>query len=358
MPTVIHHSEDIFFQPYRSEHLRLSKRIAMAPMTRNKAIDNIPTNEMADYYARRGDTGLIITEAVMSGIDSTGYLNVPGIQTDLQIEAWRKVSESVHQRGAVIFMQIYHAGMMSHKNLCHGKIPIAPSPLKPQREFIPGMTLKYELAREINRTDMLEVIEEFASSASNAIKAGFDGVELHAANGYLLDAFLHYYSNLRSDDYGGNPENMCRFVLEVLDAVIDRIGRSRVSIRLSPVPLPGMKNLEEDLRDQQVFIYLLKEIADRNIAYVHVSSDDDVKECGSLNMPVSTFVRQNYSGTLIGCGGYTLEAGRKALEEKKFDILALGKLLLANPDFMKHLQENPLNPFLRPFEPSMLKTLF
>jgi N-ethylmaleimide reductase len=339
-------SADTYLNPWAlSKNIVLQNRVVMAPMSRCCATaEHIPTDEMAIYYGLRGEAGLIVGEATMIGSDAAGYPNTPGIYTENQREGWKKVCAKVHLLGAKFFLQLWHAGMMSHPHYREGKQTISASAVAPKRQEIPRTQkqLFYGIPKAMDESDMKEIIRQFSEAAVNSITAGCDGVELHAANGYLLDSFLHYDTNRRTDDYGVSPPNMCRFVLEVVDTVIEKIGKERVGIRLSPVPLPGMQNIEEDIHDQEVFIYLLFELERRNIAFVHVSSDDDVKENGQLGMPVSAFVRRHYKGSLIGCGSYNLETGVKALNENRFDLIAFGRMFIANPNLIEIIRNSNL----------------
>lgn len=343
-----------------NEAIHLNNRLVMAPMTRCFADNNnTPTEEMALYYGKRTGAGLIISEATMITEDASGYPNTPGIFSDAAIQGWERVAQEVHQGGSRFFLQLWHAGMMSHPIYRKGKPAIAPSDIPPKKSVIPRTEgkLVYEKPKSMTMEEIEEMVHSYAVAASNALKANCDGIELHAANGYLLDTFLHWHTNRRQDAYGGTPEKMCRFVLEVVDGVIQEIGPERVGIRLSPVPVPSMDNMEEDVRDRDVFIYLLKELEKRKIAYVHVSSDDDVKECGFLNMPVSAFIRQHFKGILIGCGSYTLETAAQAIKKRQFDLVAFGRLFISNPDLTHQLQSGTISTTLKPFDPELLSSL-
>ena len=349
----------MLLQPFSLNPLiQLQNRLVMAPMTRCFAPNHIPTEQMAEYYGKRGKLGLIISEATMIDPDASGYPDTPGVFSKEQISGWRRVSDTIHQKGGKFFLQLWHAGIMSHPIYRRGKLPIAASDIVPKKEIIPrtGGNLKYSVPKAMDRQDREEISHFFLTAALNAQEAGCEGVELHAANGYLLDSFLHYFSNKRSDEYGGNPENMSRFLLEVVDLLIQHMGPHRVGLRLSPVPIPSMENMEGDPRDQEVFIYLLSQLTKRAVAYVHVSSDDDVQESGHLGTPVSTFLKSYFGGPVIGCGSYTLETGAQALQEGHFDLLAFGRLLIANSNLVEMLHTSS-TPSLRPFHGSMLQTL-
>lgn len=349
----------ILLQPFRlTSSVTLQNRLVMAPMTRCFAPNHEPTEIMAEYYGKRGDFGLIISEATMIDQDASGYPNTPGIFSKSQILGWKRVSDAVHQQGAKFFLQLWHAGMMSHQVYRNGKQPISASDVIPKKNVIPRTNgaLKYGAPKPMDRQDMQEIKDAFFRAALNAIEAGCDGIELHAANGYLLDAFLHYYSNKREDEYGGSPENMSRFLLEILDELIKVIGSERIGVRLSPVPVPSMHNMEEDARDREVFIYLLSQLKQRGIGYVHASSDHDVNDSGQLGMPVSHFLKMHFGGNVIGCGSYSLEAGVKAIEMRQFELIAFGRLSIANPNLIEILK-NQQEAIIKPFNSSMLSIL-
>jgi N-ethylmaleimide reductase len=352
-------SLSILLQPLRlNSSLFLKNRFVMAPMTRCFADNHEPTECMAEYYSRRSGFGLIISEATMINEDASGYPNTPGIFSESQILGWKLVCDKVHQMGSKFFLQLWHAGMMSHFIYRNGKQPISASDVIQNDGIIPRTngSLKYQAPKPMDREDMKEIKEAFLKAALNAIKAGCDGIELHAANGYLLDSFLHYYSNKRIDEYGKNPENMCRFLLEIIDEIILALGSERIGIRLSPVPVSGMNNMKEDVRDYEVFIYLLSQLKKRNIAYVHVSSDEDIKECGHLGMPVSQFLKKHFEGNVIGCGSYSVVTGAKAVGEKRFELIAFGRLAIANANLVE-LVQNQRESAIISFETEMLKEL-
>lgn len=349
----------ILLKPYSlTSLLQLQNRVVMAPMTRCFARNHDLNERIVDYYGKRGDLGLIISEATMIDIDASGYPDTPGIFSTSQISGWRQVCDKVHQKGAKFFLQLWHAGMMSHPIYRRGSLPISASDIIPKIDSIPrtGGTLKYLAPKPMDSQDFQEVTHSFLKAALNAMDAGCDGIELHASNGYLLDSFLHYYSNKRIDNYGGNPENMSRFLLEVIDLLIGALGAEKIGVRLSPVPVPSMNNMEEDVRDHEVFAFLLSELNKRGIAYVHTSSDNDVEDIGQLGMPVSHFLKKHFQGSVIGCGSYTLETGAHKIKNDHFDLLAFGRLLIANPNLVEMIQNSPKSTPL-PFQGSMLNTL-
>jgi len=358
-PSKEHCFTEILLKPFRlNASLTLKNRCVMAPMTRCFATNGEPTESMADYYGKRNGFGMIISEATMINSEASGYPHTPGIFSESQVSKWKLICDKVHQNGCKFFIQLWHAGMMSHATYRNGKQPIAASDVIQNNGFIPrtNKTLKYHAPKPMDKQDREEIKRAFCESALNARKAGCDGIELHAANGYLLDSFLHYYSNTRTDEYGGNPENMSRFLLEIVDELILKIGSDRIGIRLSPLPVLGMDNMKEDRRDYEVFVYILSELKKRNIAYVHVSTDDDINDSGHLEMSVSHFLKKYFGGTVIGCGSYSIETGAKAVAEKKFELLAFGRLSIANPNLVELIENNQQSNVLA-FEPTMLNKL-
>lgn len=323
--------------------LNLSSRIVMAPMTRCASSPNqVPSREMAGYYRDRASVGLIIAEATCISVCANAYPNAPGIYSEEQIEGWRGVTEAVHAKEGKIFLQLWHAGMMGHSSFRQGDLPLSPSGVPPIRGKLARTELAHEKPRPMEEEDFANVVELFAKAASRAKEAGFDGVEIHGAGGYLLDSFLHHHTNRRSDRYG---KDKARFVLEVFDAVSSV---ARTGIRLSPVPLPGMQNMRYDRRDLAVFRNLFKELERREPAYLHAATDEDAHpELGK----VTRFMRAHYKGVLIGGGGYTPESAGKALANGDFDLISFGRLLLANPNLVELIEKRKK---WRPFEPSMV----
>lgn len=321
------------FQPLAlNSAITLKNRILMAPLTRCMADDElVPTQAMADYYARRADIGLIISEATIIRPDGQGYPNTPGLFTPAQIAGWRNVTDKVHDNGGKIFAQLWHTGRVAHPHFFGGDYVLAPSALG-VKGTVPRMReLTYLEPKPASKEEIEELIADYAQAAINALEAGFDGVEIHGANGYLIDQFLHYSSNVREDEFGGSPENMARFPLAVVDAVVNAIGEERTALRLSP---GAYFNIDTDARDREVFDYLLAELESRNLAFLHVGVFDDQMEFDYLGGTASEYMRSRYSKTLVGVGGFTPESGSQAIASGKFDLLAIGRPLIANPDYV------------------------
>ncbi|KLV08453.1 alkene reductase [Photobacterium ganghwense] len=324
---------DILFQPYAlNGTLTLKNRILMAPLTRCMADDDlVPTQAMVDYYARRAETGLIISEATIIRPDGQGYPNTPGLYTPAQIDGWRKVTDAVHANGGKIFAQLWHTGRVAHPHFFGGEYVLAPSAIAVEGTVPRMRELVYTVPKPATKTEIEQLVADYAQAAANAIDAGFDGVEIHGANGYLIDQFLHYCSNTRDDEFGGTPENMARFPLAVIDAIADRIGADRTGLRLSP---GAYFNMEGDARDRNVSDYLLAELEQRDLAFLHIGIFDDSMEFDYLGGTASAYVRQRYSKTLVGVGSYSAESGSAAIVNNQFDLLAIGRPLIANPDYV------------------------
>ncbi|MCM5506844.1 MULTISPECIES: alkene reductase [Vibrio] len=325
------------FEPLAlNDTITLNNRIVMAPLTRCMADDSlVPTQAMVDYYARRADTGLIISEATIIRPDGQGYPNTPGIFSQEQIAGWRKVTDAVHEKGGKIFVQLWHTGRVAHPHFFNGEYVLAPSAVAVEGSVPRMRELTYTTPKPATREEIEELVEDYRQAAINALEAGFDGVEIHGANGYLIDQFLHYSSNTRDDEFGGSAENMARFPLQVVDAIVDAIGKDRTALRLSP---GAYFNMEPDNRDRQVSDYLLKALESRDLSYLHVGIFDDSMSFDYLDGTVSEYMRSNYSKTLMGVGGFTPETGNAALESGKFDLLAIGRPLIANPDYIEKVK--------------------
>ncbi|MCW8329153.1 alkene reductase [Photobacterium sp. SDRW27] len=329
---------DNLFQPYAlNSTITLSNRILMAPLTRCMADDAlVPTQAMAEYYGRRAEAGLIISEAVIIRPDGQGYPNTPGLFTPEQIAGWRKVTDAVHHNGGKIFAQLWHTGRVAHPHFFGGGDVLAPSAVAVEGTVPRMRELTYQVPKAVTHDDIALLVKDYAQAASNAIDAGFDGVEIHGANGYLIDQFLHHDSNRRSDEYGGSAENMSRFALAVVDAVAERIGNERTALRVSP---GAYFNIAGDNRDRDVFDFLLAELEHRDLAFLHIGIFDDSMEFDYLGGKASSYVRANYSKTLVGVGSYTAETASSAIAEDKFDLIAIGRPFIANPDYVAKVRE-------------------
>jgi N-ethylmaleimide reductase len=336
--------ESILFTPFKLGPTDLKNRVVMAPMTRNRAgAGNVPTLLHAEYYSQRSTGGLIITCATQVALTGVGYPSTPGIHTPEQIKGWKQVTDAVHGKGGRIFLQLWHVGRVSHPSLQpDGQVPIAPSAVRPI-----GQAFTYEglqdfvTPRALEINEIAEVVTQFKAGAENAFAAGFDGVEIHAANGYLIDQFLRDGSNHRTDEYGGSVRNRTRFLLEVAHAVTEVWGSDRVGVRISPV------NSFNDMADsdpQATFNHVAEALSGLNLAYLHVM-EAIIGETLSFDQGFDfTQVRKAFGGTYIANGGYTRERAEKTLDEGSADLVAFGALYLANPDLPERLrQDGPFN---------------
>jgi 2,4-dienoyl-CoA reductase-like NADH-dependent reductase (Old Yellow Enzyme family) len=349
-------SFDRLLSPYSlNKTITLKNRVVMAPMTRNMANQELsPTELMAEYYARRAEAGLIITEGTIIAPSGRGYSNTPGIYSQSQIEGWRRVTQKVHAQGGTIFLQIWHVGRVSHPVYLNGALPISASETLMTGKIRRAEGLFYGKSRAATLVEIQELIDQYGQAAKNAIEAGFDGVEIHGANGYLVDQFLHYHTNHRNDHFGQTPENMARFAIDVVKSCIKQIGSERVGIRLSPGSY--LNEIVGDPRDALVFQYLLSQLNPLNIAYVHTGNfNDDVKFSDLGNLTMTEFLRYYYNGTLIASGGYTLEKANQDIFNKKYDLIAIGRPFIANYDLVHRVRNGAE---LVPYEVSMLETLF
>ncbi|MEJ2188542.1 MAG: alkene reductase [Acidobacteriota bacterium] len=344
---------EILLRPYRlSPELELANRVVMAPMTRSMAGEGlVPTATMAAYYARRAAAGLLISEGAIVRADGQGYPKVPGIFTEAQVEGWREVTRRVHAEGGVIFLQLWHVGRVSHPFYLAGELPIAPSAVALEGRRPRSGGLEYGTPRALTPEEIGELVEAFADAAANAVTAGFDGVEIHGANGYLVDQFLHHHTNRRDDAWGGSPAKMSRFALAVVDAVAARTGPERVGIRLSP---GAYNHMEPHADDAAVFVHLLEELEKRVLAYVHVGIFDRTMVHENLGGTAEAFLRRHYQGTLIGCGGFTAASAARAVAAGEIDLAAFGRPFIANPDLIARIRDGRT---LEPYDPSMLARL-
>lgn len=322
--------------PIRVGDLDLPNRVFMSPLTRLRGTeDNIPTPLMAEYYQQRAEAGLIITEGVPVDPMGVGYRQVPGIWNQQQIEAWKAIPSAVHNAGGHIFMQIWHVGRISHPLFLEGKLPVAPSAIKPKGNvsLVRPLT-EFVTPRALSTDELKAVVEQFTRGAQNAQAAGFDGVELHGANGYLLDQFLQDGTNHRTDEYGGPVENRARLMLECADAAISVFGPERVGMHLAP------HSPAHDMSDSdpiKTFTYVMKELGKRRLAFICVRDPLGPQHLGPL-------LKQAFGGVVVMNEGYTKQTAEEVVESGEADAVAFGKLFIANPDLPKRFADNaPLN---------------
>ncbi|MEU5399269.1 alkene reductase [Streptomyces sp. NPDC005963] len=330
------------FDPIDLSGKKLANRIAMAPMTRSRAFGPglTPTDSVVEYYAQRAGAGLIITEGIQPSITGQGYPDTPGLHSDEQVAAWRKVTDAVHAKGGRIFAQLMHSGRIGHPSLFpDGRASVAPSAVAAAGQLFTHEGPKDFLPpRALDAAEIPEVVEEFTHSARNAVEAGFDGVELHGANGYLIQQFLASNTNQRTDEWGGSVENRIRFATEVTHSVVAAIGAHRTGIRLSP------RNEYNDIAEadaHEVYPALIRKLDPLGLAYVHIS------ETNEKAREITLELRRQYSGTVVlnpATEGPTDHAALPLIAEGVADIIAFGSLFLANPDLPVRLQsEGPYN---------------
>jgi N-ethylmaleimide reductase len=343
------------FDPIQAGHLKLANRIVMAPLTRNRSPEAVPRDITATYYAQRASAGLLITEATAISQQGQGYADVPGLYGSEQLAAWKRVTDAVHAEGGKIVVQLWHVGRVSHNELQpDGGQPVAPSAITAKTKtvlFRDGVPTYVETSepRALDASELPGIVHTYAAAARNAVEtAGFDGVEVHAANGYLLDQFLKTGSNQRNDDYGGSIENRARLLLEAMRAVVDAVGGGRTGIRISPVT-PA--NDVHDENPQPLFEYVVKQLAALDLAYIHVVEgatggprelEDRPFDYEALK---AAYRRAGGKGAWMVNNGYDKPLAEEALKEGD-DLVAFGKPFISNPDLVRRLREGaPLNPW-------------
>jgi 2,4-dienoyl-CoA reductase-like NADH-dependent reductase (Old Yellow Enzyme family) len=326
------------FDPLKVGDLELPNRIVMAPLTRCRAsAGRVPNALMAEYYAQRASAGLILSEATSVSSQGVGYPDTPGIWSSEQVEGWKQITQAVHEAGGRIFLQLWHVGRVSHPDYLNGELPVAPSAiapagyvslLRPQREFV--------TPRALAITELPGIVEDYRKGAENAKRAGFDGVEIHGANGYLLDQFLQDSTNYRDDIYGGSIENRARLLLEVTDAAISVWGTGRVGVHLAP---RGDAHSMGDSNPLQAFGYAAEQLGRRGIAFIFT------REFLGADR-ISPELKRRFGGVLIANEGFNRDTAQQVVAAGEADAVAFGKDFIANPDLVRRLQLNvALNPY-------------
>lgn len=343
------------FSPLQLGAVTLQHRVVLAPLTRMRAPGNVPGPMNAEYYAQRTTPGgLLIAEATPVSWQGHGHPNVPGIHTAEQVAGWKAVTEAVHSKGGAIYLQLWHTGRVSHSSHQRdGGPPVGPSAVKADgmtidRDFRP---VPYETPRALDITEIPGVIASFRQAAANAIAAGFDGVEIHGANGYLLEQFLYRRSNQRTDSYGGSIENRSRLYLEIADAVVAEVGAARTGIRLSPW---GIANDSFEDEPVPLFTYLIGELAKRDLVYLHLieprASGTGKADIFRAEQPsaAATF-RSIWPNVMIDAGGFTRETAPEAVENGRADLVAFGRYFISNPDLVNRIRRGAeFTPYHRP----------
>ena len=337
-------THDTLLQPYRLGDLELPNRIAMAPLTRNRATPDglAPQDINATYYKQRAGAGLLITEATQISQQGQGYALTPGLYSREQIAGWRKVTDAVHSAGGRIFAQLWHVGRISHVDLQPaGGAPVAPSAVQANtKTFVAGKFVPVSMPRALERSEIAGIVADFAKATANAKEAGFDGVEIHAANGYLPDQFLRSSTNQRTDDYGGSVENRIRFTLEIVDAVAKQWDAKRVGIRIAPV---SPANDVSDSNPAELFMTLTERLSAAGLGYLHVVEGSTGGARDNLPFDYAA-LKKAFSGAYMANNGYTPELAEEAVRDGRADLVAFGKLFIANPDLVERIRSDaPLN---------------
>ncbi len=328
--------------PFEKGNFELKNHLVMAPMTRSRAIDNLPNPLMAEYYGQRTGAGLIVTEGTAPVPEALGYPRIPGVFNEQQVDAWRLVTDTVHRGESKIFLQLMHTGRIGHTdNLPKRMTLVGPSGVQASGQiFTDTKGLQdFSAPTPLSKDGIKQVIDGFVMAARNAIAAGFDGVEIHGANGYLLEQFLNPHVNTRTDEYGGNPENRSRFTVELVRAVSNAIGGGKVGIRFSPFSKLGDLAPYDDEETHNTYAGLAQNMGELQIAYLHIAVNAPI--------PEKTFhtIRENFSETIILSNGLTPQTGEEALHAGFADLVAFGRPFLANPDFVERIKAKaPLNP--------------
>ena len=327
------------FEPAKLGNLTLTNHIVMAPMTRSRALGNVPNELMAEYYRQRATAGLIITEGTSPSADGLGYARIPGLFNQEQTTNWQRITETVHHHGGHIFIQLMHAGRVFHPlNLPEGAEGIAPSAIvaKGQMWTDEKQMQDQPAPRALRLEEIAKVRDEYVNSAKLAIEAGFDGVELHAANGYLLETFLNPGSNQRTDEYGGSVQNRARFVLEVTRAVAEAIGADRTGIRLSPWGV--FNDMATYPEIDETYVYLAEELQKIGVVYLHLV-DHQAMGAPAVPTEIVPIIREKFTNTLILSGGYNTMAQIDAALDGNADLVAIGRPFISNPDLVERLEK-------------------
>lgn len=319
------------FDPIQLGAVALRNRIVMAPMTRCRASDGrIPNDLMRQYYSQRASAGLILSEATSVSPQGVGYPNTPGIWSSAQVDGWRKVTSAVHDKGGKIFVQLWHVGRVSDPEHLNGEIPVAPSAiacgghvsvLRPLRNYV--------VPRALHAEEIPHIVQDFADAAGHARDAGFDGIEIHAANGYLIDQFLQDGTNKRQDNYGGSIENRACFLLEIVDACSGVWGAGRIGVHLSPY---GTSHDMHDSNPEALFTYVARELGQRGVGFIFVRE-------AAGKQALTAELRREFGGSVIVNQEYTLERAQEALKEERADAVAFGRPFISNPDLVRRLKQ-------------------
>lgn len=334
---------EILFRPLEVGDFTLPNRVVMAPLTRARAPGRVPNSMMAEYYAQRASAGLIVSEATAISAQGFGWHDAPAIYSDEQIAGWKRVTEAVHAAGGKIFLQLWHMGRLSHPDYHDGRPAVAPSAITPPGEaHVPTGKKPFSMPHALTIDEIADVVNDYATATKNAREAGFDGVEIHGANGYLIDQFLRTASNHRIDEYGGSIPKRVRFLLEVVRAVTEAWSPQRTGLRLSPT-MNGFGMEDED--PIALYRHVAESLNPFDLAYVHTAESIRPGRIYNPEAPrVTPEIRDRYDGVLFTNGGYDKETAAKALENNEADAIAFGQAFIANPDLPQRFRvDAPLN---------------
>ena len=330
----------LLFDQYLLGGAELRNRIVMAPMTRSRAVENnTPNALMAQYYSQRASAGLIVTEGVSPSPNGLGYARIPGLFNEAQVAGWKLVTDAVHAKGGKIFVQLMHTGRVSHQD----NLPAGAQVVGPSSEVCPGemwvdksaSMQPHSVPHAVSEAEIMHVVHEYANAAKLAVEAGFDGIELHAANGYLMEQFLNPNVNKRADGYGANIAGRNRFVIEVADACIKAIGGNKVGIRISP---QGVFNSTGDFAElEPQYLTLTRDLSKMGLVYLHLV-DHSAMGAPPVSADLKRKIREAFDGTYIAVGGFTAQTAEKALEAKEADLIAFGRPFISNPDLVEKLK--------------------
>ncbi|TGK07491.1 alkene reductase [Leptospira semungkisensis] len=322
----------------------LKNRVVMSPMTRSRAIGNIPNDLMAEYYAQRAGAGLIVTEGTSPSPNGLGYARIPGVFSQEQVQGWKKVTDAVHKNDGRIFVQIMHTGRVGTTiNLPKGAEVLAPSAIEMKGTIWTDAegSQPHTTPKEMSKEDIKKTVQEYANAAKLATEAGFDGVELHGANGYLIDQFINPTSNQRTDEYGGSPSNRNRFALEVAKAVVEAIGPDKVAIRISPYGVFNDLGIFDEIKEQ--YTELASSLGKLGLVYIHIVDHSSMgapkPEASTIESIRKAYKAGNANGTFILSGGYDPERAHKDLSSGDADLIAFGKSFISNPDLVTRLEK-------------------
>jgi N-ethylmaleimide reductase len=344
-------------RPIKLNDLELNNRVIMAPMTRSRAANegNVPNDLMVTYYTQRASAGLIISEGTQISEQAVGYINTPGMYSQEQVAGWKKVTDAVHAKGGKIFAQLWHVGRMSHPDFHKGVLPVAPSAINPNAQaYTPQGFKNTETPRALTLTEIEQIVQDYKAAAKNATDAGFDGVEIHASNGYLLHQFFNGTSNTRTDEYGGSKENRARILFEVIEAIKEVMPVERIGVRLNP-SLHGIFGMTLDEETIPTFDYIIEKLNNYKLSYLHLSEPfNDVSKVPHAEQNIAKRYRPIFKGNLIINAGFTQEKGNAVIEAGEADMVAFGVPFIANPDLPERfrlneeLQEADKNTFYSP----------